>query len=103
MIKVHIFYPKTATSRFDMDYYCTKHMPMVKAKLGAACTGFTVDAGLAGGAPGQPPAYAAVGALICTSVEAFQAAFAPHAKEILGDIPNYTDVQPTLQISEIKV
>lgn len=103
MIKVHILYPKTATSRFDMDYYCTKHMPMVQARLGAACTGFTVDEGLAGGAPGQPPAFAAIGTLLCTSIEAFGAAMAPHAKEIMADIPNYTDVQPVLQISTVRV
>ena len=103
MIKVHILYPYKAGVRFDMAYYCEKHMPMVKARLGAACTGFTVDAGLGGGAPGQPPTYVAVGALICTSAEAFGAAMAPHAGEIMGDIPNYTDAQPVLQISEIKV
>jgi uncharacterized protein (TIGR02118 family) len=103
MIKVHILYPHTPGVRFDMQYYCEKHMPMVKEKLGAACTGFTVDAGLGGGAPGQPPTYVAVGALICTSVEDFQAAMAPNAAAIMGDIPNYTDAQPVLQISEIKV
>jgi uncharacterized protein (TIGR02118 family) len=34
------------------------------------------------------------------SVEAFQAAFAPHAAEIQGDIPKYTDIEPVLQIGE---
>lgn len=37
------------------------------------------------------------------SIEAFQAAFAPHAKEIMGDIPNYTNVQPVIQINEVVV
>jgi uncharacterized protein (TIGR02118 family) len=36
------------------------------------------------------------------SVEAFQAAFLPHAAEIQGDVPNYTNIQPLLQISEVK-
>ena len=26
----------------------------------------------------------------------------PHAKEIMGDIPNFTKIQPTIQISEVK-
>jgi uncharacterized protein (TIGR02118 family) len=103
MIKVHILYPHSPGGRFDMDYYCKRHMPMVKERLGAACTGFTVDSGLAGGAPGTFPPYVAVGALLCTSVEAFQLAFAPHAQEIMADIPNYTDASPVLQISEVKV
>ena len=38
-----------------------------------------------------------------TSVEAFGAAMATHGAEVMGDIPNYTDAQPVLQISEIKV
>ena len=29
--------------------------------------------------------------------------FGPHAKEIMGDIPNYTDLTPVLQISEVVV
>jgi uncharacterized protein (TIGR02118 family) len=37
------------------------------------------------------------------SVEAFQAAFGPHAKEILGDIANYTDLTPVMQFSEVVV
>jgi len=39
----------------------------------------------------------------CDSVEAFQAGFGPHAKEIMADIPNYTDQSPVIQISEVVV
>jgi uncharacterized protein (TIGR02118 family) len=39
----------------------------------------------------------------CTSVESFQAGFGPHAQEIMGDIPNYTDLTPVIQISEVVV
>jgi uncharacterized protein (TIGR02118 family) len=41
--------------------------------------------------------------LYCDSVESFQQAFGPKAGQILGDVPNYTDLQPTLQISEVVV
>jgi uncharacterized protein (TIGR02118 family) len=40
---------------------------------------------------------------VCTSFEAFKAARDPHAKEIRGDIANYTDIQPVLQVSEVVV
>ena len=103
MFKVYILYPNSTGGRFDMAYYCERHMPMVQARIGAACTGFTVEAGLAGGAPGQPAPDVAVGALLVNSREAFGAAMAQHGAEIMGDIPNYTDAQPTLLISEIKV
>jgi uncharacterized protein (TIGR02118 family) len=39
----------------------------------------------------------------CDSVEAYQRGFSPHAQEIMGDIPNYTDVSPVVQISEVVV
>jgi hypothetical protein len=29
--------------------------------------------------------------------------FGPHAKEIMGDIPHYTDLTPVIQISEVIV
>lgn len=103
MFKVYILYPNNPGVRFDMAYYCERHMPMVQARLGAACTGFTVEAGLAGGAPGSAAPYVAVGALLVNSLEAFGAAMAQHGAEIMGDIPNYTDAQPVIQISEVKV
>jgi uncharacterized protein (TIGR02118 family) len=103
MHKVYILYPNAPGVRFDMAYYCDKHMPMVQAKLGANCTGFSVDAGLAGGAPGSAAPYVAVGALMVESLDAFGAAMAAHGAEIMGDIPNYTDAAPTLLISEVKV
>ena len=44
-----------------------------------------------------------MGHLYCESAEAFQTAFAPHAAEIMGDIANYTDIEPTIQISDVKI
>jgi len=103
MIKVSVLYPKTESSKFDIDYYCNRHMPMVKQKLGTALKDMHVDQGIAGGAPGAKPAYAAMGHLYFDTVEAFQSAFGPHAKDIMADIPNYTDVQPTVLISDVKL
>ena len=44
-----------------------------------------------------------MGHLYCDSIAAFQTAFAPHAQTIMADIPNYTDIEPTIQISEVKI
>ncbi len=103
MIKVSVLYPYTPGARFNHDYYRDKHMPLVKARMGDSCLYYTVDKGLAGGTPDSPPAYIGMCHLFCESVEAFQRGFGPHAAEILGDIPNYTDLSPTLQISEVVV
>ncbi|MBO9648977.1 MAG: EthD family reductase [Variovorax sp.] len=103
MIKFSVMYPHTPGSRFDHDYYRDSHMPMLKRLMGDACKSYTIDKGLGGGAPGAPPVYVAMCHVFCDSVEAFQAAFGPHAKEIRADVANYTDITPMTQISDVVV
>jgi len=101
MIKVSVLYPNGPSAKFDMKYYVTHHMPMVREKCAPACRGIAAEGGLAGGDPGSPAPYIAIGHLTFDSVEAFQKAFTPHAKEIMADVPNYTNVQPIIQIAEV--
>lgn len=103
MIKVSVMYPNKPGTRFDHAYYRDQHMPLVQKLMGSACRFYTVDKGLAGGGPGDPPTYVGMCHIYCDSVEAFQASFGPHAQEIMGDIPNYTDLTPIVQISEVVV
>jgi uncharacterized protein (TIGR02118 family) len=74
---------------------------MVKALTGAACKGVTYSSGISGGAPDSKPTYVATGTLYFDSLEAFQTAFAAHAAQIMGDIPNYTDIEPLIEIGEV--
>ncbi len=101
MIKVSVWYPNEADASFDHDYYRDSHMPMVKSKMGDKLVRYEIDKGLAGGAPDTPPTYIAAAHLFCESVDDFQAGFAPHAAEILADIPNYTNTSPVIQVSEV--
>jgi uncharacterized protein (TIGR02118 family) len=55
------------------------------------------ERGLAGG----PGPYIASGYLLFDSIEDFQGSFGPRTEKIVADIPNYTPVQPVLQVSEI--
>ncbi len=101
MIKVSVFYPHKAGAKFDMDYYCDSHMPLVQSKLKPALKGMAVDKGLAGGTPGAPPSYVAMCHLWFDSVAAYERAFETAASAIMSDIPNYTDIEPVVQISEV--
>lgn len=103
MIKVSVMYPNTSDATFNIDYYCNTHMPMVGELLGDDLKGSNVDYGLAGGTPEEIAPFIAIGHLIFDSVDSFQHAFALHAEQILADIPNYTNTQPQIQISEIKI
>jgi len=100
MVKVSVLYPNTAGSRFDRDYYFNRHMPMVQRLLGAALKGVSIESGISG-ATLTP--FVMTCHLVFESAAAFAEAFNPHAAEIMGDIPNYTDVQPVIQLGEIKV
>ncbi len=103
MFKLSVFYPNTANATFDMDYYVTTHMPLVQRLVGDVCTGTGADSGLAGGQLGAPAPYIAIGHVYFDSIEAFQAAFAPHAAEIVADLANFTNVEPTMQFSAVSL
>jgi uncharacterized protein (TIGR02118 family) len=103
MIKVSVMYPNTPGVRFDHTYYRDNHLPLIKQRMAAGLKYYSIDKGLAGGAPGAPPTYVAACHLMCDSVEAYQSSFGPHAQEIQGDIRNFTDVTPVVQVSEIVV
>lgn len=103
MIKVSAMYPHTSDARFDFAYYVHKHMPMVKDRFGEVCKYYTIDKGIAGMTPGSAPTYSVACHFFFDSVHALQAAFAPHAQAIMGDIPVYTDITPVIQISDVVV
>ena len=54
MIRVSVMYPNTPGARFNHEYYRDKHMPLLKKRMGDACHYYSIDKGLAGGAPGAP-------------------------------------------------
>jgi uncharacterized protein (TIGR02118 family) len=103
MIKVSVFYPHQPDARFDMTYYCDHHIPMVRRLLGSAIKNAAIDQGLSGGTPGSSPLFVAIAHMYFDSIPAFVEAWTPHASQILGDIPNYTNLQPKIQISEVKL
>jgi uncharacterized protein (TIGR02118 family) len=103
MIKINVLYPNGEGRVFDMSYYLAKHIPLVRRLSGPALKKVEVEEGMAGLAAGSPPAYLALGHLYFESVQAFKTAFEPHVAEITGDIRNYTNTQPTIQISEVKL
>lgn len=101
MIKVTILYPNSEGKTFDMDYYSNKHMPMVASLLGDSLKLLAIDKGIAGRTPDEPIPYLAIGYLYFDKLSAYQNSFGPNAEKIVNDIPNYTNIQPVVQISEV--
>ncbi len=101
MIRVSVLYANEEGKKFDHEYYAKTHMPMVGERLKPlGLVRYEVDTGLSGGEPNSPPPYVAVAYLIFNSVEDFQKGMGEHGAEIMGDIPNYTDIAPQIQVSE---
>ena len=103
LIKVSVLYPGGPGKTFDMDYYCNKHVPMVSGLLGDAIKGATIEKGLSGATPDMEPQFVASGHIYFESVEAFQQSFGANADAIMGDIPNYTNIEPSILISEVMI
>jgi uncharacterized protein (TIGR02118 family) len=101
MIKVSVMYPYTEGKSFDFDYYCNHHFSMARRLFGDGFKGAAVEKGLSGPEPGSRPTYVALGHIYFESVESFQACFGPHAAEMTGDLSNYTEIQPIMQVSEV--
>jgi uncharacterized protein (TIGR02118 family) len=103
MIKISILYPNTG--RFDMDYYLGTHMPRSFELLGAGkgYRGVSVERGLSGASPDSAPTYVAICHLRFDTVDDFMAIFMPNAEVLQGDMPNYTDIEPVIQISEVAI
>ncbi len=104
MIKVTALYPNEEGKRFDIDYYCNNHMTLAKDAMGDLLKKAMVEQGVAGGEPDTPARYIAIGHLFFETIEDCQKAFEITEKAgLVEDIPNYTDIEPVLQISEVKL
>lgn len=103
MIKVTFLYPNKPGSRFDADYYIGVHMPLAIRLLKPALKAVSSEIGLSGAMPDQPPPNAAIASFTFESLQAFSDAAMPHYLELQGDIPNYTDIEPVVQISDLRI
>lgn len=101
LIKISIMYPYAEGKTFNMEYYETKHMPMVAAFLGSNLVKYTIEKGLSSGIPNQPLPYMAIGTFYVKSLSEYQAAIAPNRDAIRADFVNYTNAMPVILVSEV--
>lgn len=105
MTRISLLYPRAAGRRFDMDYYLDTHMPLSIRLLGKhpGFKGVSVDRGVGGAVPGAPAPYVAMCHFLFGTAEQFMEAFLPNAAVLQGDIANYTDIEPVIQLSEVMI
>lgn len=102
MFKVAILYPNGEGKTFDMGYYEHKHMPMVASFLGKNLRFYEIDNGIAGRTPNDKVPYLAVGYFYVKDVAEYNKAIGQNRDAVISDFKNYTNIQPIIQISEVK-
>jgi len=102
MFKVEILYPNGDDKTFDMDYYEKKHMPMMAGFIGKNLVFYEIDKGIAGRTPNDKVPFLAIGYFYINDVAEYNKVIAQNIDTILNDVKKYTNIQPTVQISEIK-
>lgn len=101
LIKIAVMYPYAEGKTFNIEYYATKHMPMVAGFLGSNLVKYTIEKGLSSGVPNQPLPFMAIGTFYVKSLSDYQAAIAPNRDAIRADFVNYTNVIPIILVSEV--
>jgi uncharacterized protein (TIGR02118 family) len=94
-------YPRQEDARFDFEYYRTTHMDLVEKHLKPfGLTKTEVEKGISGGGD-QPAPYVCVGLLYFETEDGYEKGIAAVGSILRGDIPNFTNIAPVRQISEI--
>ena len=68
--------------------------------MGPALKGFEIEHSVR--EPGSHPTYVAIANLYFDTADDFRSSYGPNAAEIQSDIPNYTNIKPMMQISEVR-
>jgi uncharacterized protein (TIGR02118 family) len=99
-ITLTVMYPNTPDSKFDMDYYLGSHTELVGKLWGGNLTSARVVKGIGTPDPDTPAPYQVMAILEVESMDVLHQMIEEHGAEVMGDIPNFTDTEPVIQISE---
>lgn len=92
-----VLYPNEADSTFDMRYYLSTHIPLVKEKLGPHGLKKCEVLEYQPGPDGSKPAFRVGATLVWDTPEDMGAAMASQdAKPVFEDIPNFYNKAPLL-------
>lgn len=101
MVRISVHYPSSEDGHFNVDYYQTTHFDLVKQLLRPhGLRAAVVEPGIDG--PDGAAPFACIGAVYFDSVEAFSHAWSIAGEQLAADIPNYTNIEPVIQIAEVR-
>ena len=99
-VTITVLYPNVEDARFNLDYYLSKHMPLVAERFGRhGLKGWRV-ARLTGPQGGKPP-FSIMATLEFDRADQFGAAIAAEGASVMGDVPNFSNKEPVIMIGEV--
>lgn len=102
MIRAVVLYPAAPGHHFDFAYYLARHVPMARELLvPEGLVRLEVDRGASGEELGSPPRYVCMASMYFETLEDYERAMARHGESLGADVPNYTNVEPFVQVNEI--
>ena len=101
MVKLTVMYPWHEGYRFDMEYYTQKHIDVHKKDPNVL--GIIIEEGQSAFRGGDTPEMVCVAHFFYDSIGKLNESRTPEKGKIqLADLPNFTDIIPCDQISEVE-
>ncbi len=98
---ITVMYENVEDATFDLDYYMTKHMPLVDEKFKPfGLNGWRVLRGI-GTPTGDKPLYSIIATLEFDRAEQFKEAVAAEGGPVFGDVPNFSNKSPVVVIGDV--
>lgn len=102
MILVSVFYPRSDKARFDHDYYKDQHFELITRAYGERLKHFAALQMHDDQLDGSLPMHEAAAHFMFATKNDFVEAFEQHREEIIADIQKFTDIDPVIEISDMK-
>lgn len=95
---LQVLYPVSEGTTFDYAYYGKTHMALVAEHMGPHIDRTVVTKGQSGG-PDTPAGFHAIATIVFKDKAAMGAAMKASGP-VMADVPNFTNVRPTVLIGE---
>jgi len=99
MVRATFSYANGPSTHFDLDYYVERHLPLARRLLNPVRV--EVDRGVSGEERDSAPRYTCVAHLFFATLEDYYEALEAHGDELGRDIPNYTNAELDILVSEM--
>ncbi|KAF4825611.1 hypothetical protein CGCSCA5_v000415 [Colletotrichum siamense] len=101
-ITITVVFPNDDDAQYDIDYYVTKHMPLIQERWGKYGVKSWSVTKFQPGADGAKPLYAFGSVVYWDNLEQIKTAFGgPEVGEIMGDVSNFSNKEPIFLTGEV--